>query len=87
LLALDLDREQLGRFVRLFSLRSDFGNPRKLRWRFFVENIDLVVAHSLLSHNYLFRAIDDEVASLVVPTVLAVFDSLVLIEVLELAKV
>lgn len=73
--------------VRLLSLATDFGNPGVLCWWLLLEYVDSVVAHSLLSHNDLLGPIDDEVAPLIVAAVLAVLDALVLIQVLELAKI
>ncbi len=82
-----MNREQLRRLVWFFSLWTDFSDPRKSWWRFFVENVYLVATHSFLGNNYLFTSIDNEVAALVVPTVFSVFHSLVLIEILELTEV
>ena len=52
-----------------------------------MEHIDHVVRHSLLGYDHLLASVDDEVASLVIAAVLAVFDPLVLIQVLELTEV
>ena len=87
MLAFDLHREELWWFVRVFSLRTDLSNPRELGWWLFFEHIDLVVAHALLSHNDFLTTIDDEVPTLVISAILAIFDSLVLIEILQLAKI
>ena len=46
----------------------------------------LVVSHSLLSHDDFLAAVDDEIATLVVLTVLATPDSLSLVEIGQLAE-
>ena len=47
---------------------------------------DLIVGHSLLSHNDLFTADYDEVAALVILAIFPCVHSVVLVELVELAK-
>ena len=47
----------------------------------------MVATHSFLGDNDLFTSVDYEVATLIVATVLAIFNSLVFVEILELAEV
>ena len=87
LLLPNLNREQLGWLVGVLSLAADFAYPTVLTRLLFCENIDLVVAHALLCHNDFLIAVNNEVATLVVATVLAILHSLVFIQIFELAKV
>lgn len=87
LLSLHLDGEQLRWFVRVFCLRTDLGHPGVFGRGLLVEDIDLVVGHTLLSHNDLFTAVYNEVASLIKPAVLAVLHSFVLVQAPELTEV
>ena len=52
-----------------------------------MEHIDHVVGHSLLRYDHLLATIDDEVAALVIATILAILDPLMLIQIFELTKV
>jgi hypothetical protein len=85
-LVLNLHSEKLRRLVGSLSLRADLSYPREARWRLLVEAVDLVAAHSFLGHYHLLTSVDDEVASLVKPTVFTIFHSLVLIQIFELAE-
>ena len=44
-----------------------------------MKHVDHVVRHALLGNYHLLTAIDDEVATLVIATILAILDSLVLV--------
>ena len=68
-------------------MTANFSNPTESGGRLFVEYIDLVVAHAFLGHNDLLAAVDDKVPALVVATVFAIFDSLMLVQIFELAEV
>lgn len=82
ILGLHVHVEKLRRPVGGFSLGPYLSDPRVLgRW-FLGEHIDLVVAHSFLSHNDLLGPIDDEVAALVKATIFSILDPLHLIELL-----
>ena len=52
-----------------------------------MEDVDHVVGHTLLCHNHFFAAIDYKVATLVIAAVFTIFHPLVLIQILQLAKV
>jgi len=65
-LLLDVYLELQRRFATLLVLRPDLGIPRVPGAKFDVENEYDVASLSLLCHNDLLRAIDDEVAALVV---------------------
>ena len=52
-----------------------------------MKDIDHVVGHALLGHDHLLAAVDNEVASLIVPAVLAILHTLVLVQALQLAEV
>ena len=52
-----------------------------------MEHVHHVVGHAFLSHNHLFATVDDEVATLVIPAILAILDSLMLVQILELAEI
>ena len=51
-----------------------------------MEDEDLIVSHALLSNNDLLTPVDDEVAALVVLTVLASPDSIILTQAVQLAE-
>lgn len=68
-------------------MRPNLSDPAILRRGFFVEHIYLIVAHPFLCDNDFFTSINDKVAALVKPAILAIFHSLMFIQVFELAKV
>lgn len=51
-----------------------------------MEDKDLIVCHSFLSHNYLLTAINDEVAALIILAIFSSVYSVILVELVKLAK-
>ena len=66
---------------------SNLGHPGELGRRLLVEAIHHVVGHALLGYDDFLATIDDEIAALVISAVLAIFHSLVLVQILQLTEV
>ena len=67
---LDVHLKLKRRFSTLLILGPDLGVPGIPGVELDIENKDDIAGLSLLSNNYLFRAIDDEVATLIIQALL-----------------
>jgi hypothetical protein len=85
-LAEKLNCELLGRTIRIFSQTADLGHPLVLGRGFFVENQHDIARHTLLRNQNLLVAIDNEVATLVIATLLGIFYDLRLGQVRQMTK-